>query len=84
MESGNNPFPTGWAVVHQLLRFRQRSILEPLLFDIYTNDLPSAPQKSCFQSYVHDTKLIISFKMKDIDSLEAFADLRHDFHRISQ
>ena len=44
---------------------RELSILGPLLFSIYTNDLPSAPKKCSVQSYVDDTKLFVSFKMKD-------------------
>lgn len=60
----------------------QGSILGPLLFSIYTNDLSSAPQNCSVQSYVDDTKLVISFKMKD--TVNAFADLRVDLHRIGQ
>ena len=60
----------------------QRSILGPLSFNIYANDLPSAPQKCNVQSYVDDTKLVISFKKKD--TLNAFADLSDDLHRIGQ
>ena len=60
----------------------QGSILGPLLFSIYTNDLSLAPQKCNVQSYVDDTKLVISFKMKD--AVNAFADLSDDLHRIGQ
>ena len=51
-------------------------------FSIYTNDLSSAPQNCSLQSYVDDTKLVISFKMKD--RVNAFADLRVDLHRTGQ
>ena len=43
---------------------------------------PSAPQKCSVQSYVDDTKLVVSFKMKD--NVNAFADLGNDLHRIGQ
>ena len=61
---------------------RELSILGPLLFSIYTNDLPSAPKKCSVHSYVDDTKLFVSFKMKD--SVNTFADLRDDLHRKGQ
>ena len=62
----------------------QGSILGSLLFSIYiyTNNLPSAPKKCSVQSYVDDTKLVVSFKMKD--TVNAFNDLRNDLHRIGQ
>jgi len=60
----------------------QGCVLGPLLFSIYTNVVPSAPQKCSVQSYAYDTKLVISFKMKD--AVIAFADLRDDLHAISQ
>ena len=60
----------------------QGSVLGPLLFSIYPNVVPSAPQKCSVQSYVYDTKLVISFKMKD--AVITFADLRDDLHAIGQ
>ena len=54
----------------------QGSILGPLLFSIYTNDLSSIPQKCSTQSYVDDTKLITSFQLKD--NLDAITDLKDD------
>ena len=60
----------------------QGCVLGPHLFSIYTNVVPSAPQKCSVQSYVYDTKLVISFKMKD--AVIAFADLRDDSHAIGQ
>ena len=44
--------------------------------------LHSAPKKCSIQSYVDDTKQVVSFKMKD--TVNAFADLRDDLHRIGQ
>ena len=45
-------------------------------------DLPSAPQKCSVQSYVDDTRQVISFKMKHIGN--PFADLRDYLHRIGR
>ena len=43
----------------------QGSILGPLLFSIYMNDLPSVPQHRSVQCYVDDTKLLLSFRLQD-------------------
>ena len=46
----------------------QGSILEPLLFSPYMNDLPSVVKFSSVESYVDDTKVYLSFPSKGIDS----------------
>ncbi len=45
----------------------QGSILGPLLFSIYINDLPSIPQQCPADCYVDDTKLYMCFPVRDYD-----------------
>ena len=44
---------------------RPGSILGPLLFSIYVNDLPEAPRNCSTECYVDDTKLFVSFHSQD-------------------
>ena len=46
----------------------QGSILGPLLFSLYINDLSSVVKFSSVKSYVDDTKVYLSVSSKDIDS----------------
>ena len=41
------------------------SILGPLLFSIYVNDLPEVPRHCSTECYVDDTKLFVSFNLND-------------------
>ena len=45
----------------------QGSILSPLFFTAYTNDLPSNPQHCSMDCYVDDNKLLMSFQVKDCE-----------------
>ena len=62
-------------------RVPQGSILGPLFFRIYTNDLPSIPRYSSPQCYVDDTKLILNFNLQD--QANAITKLNEDLCRIS-
>ena len=46
----------------------QESILGPLLFSLYMNDLPSVVKFSSAESYADDTKVYLLISSKDIDS----------------
>ena len=46
----------------------QRSILGPLMFSLYINELPSVVKFSSLESYVDDTKVYLSCSSKNIDS----------------
>ena len=56
----------------------QGSILGPLMFSLYMNDLPSVVKFSSVESYVDDTKIYLSCSSENIDSCIAkvSADLR--------
>lgn len=46
----------------------QGYILGPLLFNLYINDISSICRDSNIESYVDDSKLFVSFSIKDINT----------------
>ena len=58
----------------------QGSILGPLLFSIYVDDLPSVPQICSSECYVDDTKLYVSFPLRA--QATAINSLNQDLQRI--
>ena len=60
----------------------QGAILSPLLFCIYTNDLPLVTQSCDINSYVDDSKVYLSFAIDNID--QATQNLEADLGRVAK
>ena len=60
----------------------QGAILSPLLFCIYLNDLPLAPQTCHLESYVDDSKVYLSFPIREMD--HATQILEEDLYRVTK
>ena len=59
----------------------QGSILGPLLFNLYINDLPLVCKTCKVESYVDDSKLYVSFSNKEING--GLDDLKQDLLRVA-
>ena len=57
------------------------AILSPLLFYIYTNDLATVPKVCNLESYVDDSKVFLTFPIKDV--VAAKQNNEEDLHRIT-
>ena len=57
------------------------SILEPALFNIYINDLPSVPRLCSLKSFVDDSQLYFSFRVQETEIAKVY--LMEDLQRIA-
>ena len=60
----------------------QGSILGPLLFTVYVNEILSVPRRCKSMGYVDDKKIFIAFPPRDLSS--AISDLNEDLNEISR
>ena len=60
----------------------QGAILSPLLFSIYVNELPLAPRHRSLNSYVDDSKMFLSFRVKDATDTKEY--LQEDLSRVAK
>jgi hypothetical protein len=60
----------------------QGTILSTLLFCIYTNDIPAIPLSCNIDSYVDDSKLFLTFCMKDIK--QTIVKLENDLRSVAK
>ena len=62
------------------MEYHRGSVLGSLLFNLYMNDLSKVCHNCNVESYVHDSKLYMSFYDKDVNG--GLDYLRQDFNRV--
>ena len=70
----SEPIPVNYGVP-------QGSILRDRLFNIFANDLCSVTTSASTKSYVHDTKLYLSFRLKELN--EGLVRLKADLNKVA-
>ena len=68
--------------LHLTTGVAQGSILGPILFTLYVNDLLSVPKKCETMGYVDDTKLLLALPPSDLNV--AISDLNSDLQAVAK
>jgi hypothetical protein len=70
------------ALHHSRCSARLNTLAASPVFGIYMNDLPSVTRKCHLESYVDDSKVLMSFYVRDIDA--AKSNLEEDLQRVAK